>query len=78
MLKSWQDLHVIWWGCLKERNWLSTDEVERKRVEAGYGDYEKGERMETVCSYTHFSMFIEWSVLGWHTMMRNNLIHSPI
>lgn len=34
---------------MKERNWLSTDALERQRAEAGYGDYEMEERVETVC-----------------------------
>ena len=47
-VKGWDDLRRIWWGCLKEKNWLSTDEAERHRAEAGYGDYESAERVETV------------------------------
>jgi large subunit ribosomal protein L47 len=55
--KSWEDLRTIWWGCLKEKNWLSTDELERKRVEAGYGDFESQERVEMVC-ITPVSFFL--------------------
>lgn len=46
--KAWDDLWRIWWVCLRERNWLSTETTERKRVEAGYGDFEGGERDQVV------------------------------
>jgi large subunit ribosomal protein L47 len=46
--KAWDDLWKIYWSCVKERNWLSTEANERKRVEAGYGDYEGETRDETV------------------------------
>lgn len=46
--KNWFDLWELWWRCVRERNWLATEAIERKRVEAGWGDYEGEERDEVV------------------------------
>jgi Mitochondrial 39-S ribosomal protein L47 (MRP-L47) len=42
--KDWDDLWKIWWKCVRERNWLSSDAAERRRMNAGYGDGEFMER----------------------------------
>ncbi|KAL8831028.1 MAG: hypothetical protein Q9170_005478 [Blastenia crenularia] len=46
--KSWEDLHSLWWVCCKERNLLATQEYERSRLKAGYGDAENLERAAAV------------------------------
>ncbi|KAK6502124.1 54S ribosomal protein L4 mitochondrial [Arthrobotrys conoides] len=38
--KSWDDLHKLWWACVKERNILATQQLERERMKPGYGESE--------------------------------------
>ena len=47
-LRDWDDLHRLWWVCVKEMNRIRTMEAERKRLKAGYGEYEAEERMKVV------------------------------
>ncbi|KAJ9302145.1 hypothetical protein DTO271G3_1011 [Paecilomyces variotii] len=42
--KSFEDLHSLWWVCVKERNRIATSNLERKRLKAGYGEYEANDR----------------------------------
>lgn len=49
--KSWEDLHALWWVCAKERNRIATANAERKRLEAGYGEFESGERDLAVSTF---------------------------
>jgi large subunit ribosomal protein L47 len=48
--KDWDDLHALWWVCVKERNRLSTYKHERERVGNMYGQYEHESRNKEVCS----------------------------
>jgi hypothetical protein len=46
--RDFDTLHQLWWICVKDRNRLATEKIERKRLEAGYGDYENQQRDKTV------------------------------
>lgn len=46
--KDWEALHQLWWVCVKERNRLATEKIERHRLQAGYGDRETENRDKTV------------------------------
>ncbi|KAF2124939.1 MRP-L47-domain-containing protein [Dothidotthia symphoricarpi CBS 119687] len=46
--RDWDTLHQLWWVCVKERNRLATENLERARLKAGYGDHESNERDKTV------------------------------
>lgn len=48
--KNWEDLHSLWWVCIKERNRIATGNVERKKGGYGYGVSESREREMAVCS----------------------------
>lgn len=37
--KSWEDLHVLWWKCVKERNRIHTEINELHRLKAQKGLY---------------------------------------
>lgn len=49
--KDWDDLHRLYWVCVKERNRIATTEWERKRVggrDGLYGEYEAQQRDSVV------------------------------
>ncbi|CAK7231930.1 54S ribosomal protein L4 mitochondrial [Sporothrix bragantina] len=46
--KSWDDLHRLWWVCVKERNRIATASVARKHFDLGFGSYESDERDRVV------------------------------
>lgn len=46
--KSFEDLHGLYWVCVKEKNRIATAAKERARVFAGYGDYESQSRNREV------------------------------
>ncbi|MCJ1370600.1 54S ribosomal protein L4 mitochondrial [Loxospora ochrophaea] len=46
--KSWEDLHALWWVCVKERNRIATANNERERLKAGHGRFEADERDRAV------------------------------
>ncbi|KAI4603186.1 54S ribosomal protein L4 mitochondrial [Pestalotiopsis sp. 9143b] len=46
--KSWDDLHKLWWVCVKERNRVATASRERKRLKFKTGEEESKARMRVV------------------------------
>lgn len=46
--KSWEDIHSLWWVCVKERNRIATSNYERERFKPGYGAHESEERDNAV------------------------------
>ncbi|EED20621.1 50S ribosomal protein L4 [Talaromyces stipitatus ATCC 10500] len=46
--KSWEDLHCLWWVCVKERNRIATSNMERERAKAGFGEAELIDRDRVV------------------------------
>jgi large subunit ribosomal protein L47 len=45
---SWEDLHKLWWVCVKERNRIATASYERNKSKLGFGDAEASARDDEV------------------------------
>lgn len=46
--KDWEDLHRLWWVCVKELNCIATTQRERERIGKMYGDNEAEKRRDEV------------------------------
>lgn len=46
--KSWEDLHKLWWACVKEQNRLATASTEWSRLEFTDGKEEVEDRLKEV------------------------------
>ncbi|KAF2662705.1 MRP-L47-domain-containing protein [Lophiostoma macrostomum CBS 122681] len=46
--RQWDDLHRLWWVCVRERNRLATEKIIRERKETTYGEVEARERDEKI------------------------------
>lgn len=44
-MKSWDDLHKLWWVCAKELNIMATQKLEHTRLKAGDGAHEARGRL---------------------------------
>ena len=51
-IKSFEDLHRLWYTCMMERNRTHTRKNELNRIKAGYGAYEAEERIKAVSAIT--------------------------
>jgi large subunit ribosomal protein L47 len=57
--KSWEDLHSLWWVCVKERNRIATEAAENVRLKAGYGEAESKGRDKAV-SFSPAHEYFVW------------------
>ena len=52
--KSWEDIQKLWWVCVKERNIMDTQKLERERLKPGYGEFESNARYGQVLLFLYF------------------------
>ncbi|WPG99484.1 Putative ribosomal protein L47 [Acrodontium crateriforme] len=65
--KDWNDLHKLWWVCIKERNRIDTGEMERKRVNPQmYGQYEADNRTKEIkITQRHIKLVLTERYYAW-------------
>ncbi|ETN46030.1 uncharacterized protein HMPREF1541_00213 [Cyphellophora europaea CBS 101466] len=49
-IKSFEDLHKLYWKCILEANQINTRARELRRTRAGYGATENEQRLKVVCN----------------------------
>lgn len=54
-IKSFNDLHKLYWLCVKEQNQILTRSKEMRRVRAGYGQVEVDEKLKIVSCARSFA-----------------------
>lgn len=54
--KKWEDLHSLWWVCIKERNRIATGNAERLKGQYGYGAVESRARELEVGSHCCYDL----------------------
>lgn len=88
--KKWEDLHSLWWVCIKERNRIATSNVERIKGSYGYGASESREREMAVRSpllpvlelvpYLDYNcvMLIFWAIFFFRRFARRKMLSSML
>ena len=63
--KDWEDLHRLWWVCVKEKNRIATADVERGRMGEMYGKREMEGRVgEVSLAYISSCLWARVEVAG--------------
>lgn len=58
--KSWDELHRLWWVCVKERNRIATASWERQRSKLGFGSAESIARDDVVGANPFRAVYPNW------------------
>ncbi len=53
--KSWKDIHTIWWLCMREMNYLATQEKETIRLHINSTENHMSKRRDTVSGSDAYS-----------------------